>query len=190
MGDLVIGHREGGARARIEDLAAELLGPHRDEPCLAQRAVDVHGIGHGRDAVFGHHDHLAAARGRVVDQRAAHGVDLAQVLLHARVREIRAEALQVVVEMRQIGERERRIARLHHVQRRLGDPVAGGDVGERAPEPEQRELPELRVEPVVQLMGVGVVSGSCGRRPGTSAAASRSSRRSNTCCTTRTSWRR
>jgi hypothetical protein len=154
----MVGDREGGARARVEDLAPVLLGADRNEAGLAQGAVDVHRLaGRRRDAVLGHDDHLAPARLRGVDQLAAHGVELAQIPLQARMREIGPEALQVVVEVREVGEGERGAAGAHHVQGRLRDPLRGADVGERPPESEEREGPELRVELRVKSRGMRVV---------------------------------
>ena len=75
------------------------------------------------------------------------------------MREVRPEPLEPVVEVRQVGQRQRGRARLHHVQRGARDPVRGGDVGERPPELEQREPPEPRVELVVQLGRMGVMIG-------------------------------
>ena len=70
---------------------------------------------------------------------------------------VRAEPLQVVVEVRQVAERERRLARGAHVHRGARDPLAGGDVGGRPPELEQREWSEPGVELVVQIGRLGIV---------------------------------
>ena len=80
-------------------------------------------------------------------------------LIRRGMREVRAEALQVVVEVRQVAERQGRLAGLHDVAGRVADPLAGGDVGHRAPELEQGEHAELGAELVAQLRGMGVVVG-------------------------------
>ena len=159
MGDLVIGHCEGLRRAGIEDFAAMLLGAHGDQPGRAQGAVDMHSVGGGRDAVFRDHDDTLTGGVGMGDEVSAERIHLAQIALQAGMREVRPEPLQVVVEMRQVGEGQRGLARLHHVLCRLGDPVRRGDVGQRTPEPEERELAELGVQFVMEFRGIGVVVG-------------------------------
>ncbi len=84
-------------------------------------------------------------------------VDLLQVPLQPRLFEVGTEALQVVVEVRQIAECQRRLARGAHVHGGPRDPLARGEVGCRSPELEQRELTQLGVELVMQLGRMRVV---------------------------------
>ena len=62
----------------------------------------------------------------------------------------RPEALQVVVEVRQVDERQRRPLLPEDAQRAATDPARRLDVGGRPPEAEQRKLAELAVELVAQ----------------------------------------
>ena len=66
------------------------------------------------------------------------------------------EPLEVVVEMRQVDERERGPLGLVDVARAVGDPPARREVGRRAPEPEERELAQARVQLVAELGGLRV----------------------------------
>ena len=190
MRHLVVGERERARRPGVQQLAAE-LEPDLDQPGRAQGPVDVHGIADRRDAVLRDDDDAGAIPLRLLDQLAAEAVDLLQVLLQAGLFEVGAEALQVVVEVRQIAQGQRRLARGAHVHGGPRDPLARGDVGGGPPELEQREWRRAwRRARRAARAGARSGPGSCGRPPGTSAAASRSSRPRRTCCTTRTSWRR
>ena len=70
-----------------------------------------------------------------------------------------AEPLQVVVEVRQVAERDGRGLGLRHAPRGDGDPARGADVGGRPPEVEERKpaLPPLQV--LLQVRRVGVQAG-------------------------------
>ena len=72
---LVVGEREGARRSGVQQLAAE-LEPHLDQPGLAQRPVDVHGIADRRDAVFRDDDDACAVPLGLLDQLADDVVDL------------------------------------------------------------------------------------------------------------------
>ena len=110
----MVGEREGHRGAGIQLLAAH-LHLHLDQAGLAQGAVDVHGITDRGDAIFGDDDDVLAVTLGGVDQQAADTVDLLEILDQPGVGEVRAEPLQVVVEVRQVAERQRRLARLHDV---------------------------------------------------------------------------
>ena len=119
VGQLMVRHAEGLRRAGVEKLPPE-LGPHPDEPGLPQRAVQMDGTADLRDAVLREHDDPGAVTPHVLDQLPADGVDGAEVLLDVGM--TRPEALQVVIEMWQIDERERRPPGIIHVSRAIGDP--------------------------------------------------------------------
>ena len=84
----------------------------------------MHRVGHISDAVFGDDDDAPAFLVRGLDQLAAAGVDFAEILFQARVVEVGPDALQIVVEMREVGEGKRRLSGCHHMQCRFGNPIA------------------------------------------------------------------
>ena len=117
-------------------------------PASRSALFDVHGSADGGDAVLGEHDDACAVLLGVLDQLTADRVDRAEVARELRV--VGPEALQVVVEVREIDERERRLPRVVDVLRAVGDPARRRDVGARAPVVEQGKDPELRIELVAQ----------------------------------------
>ncbi len=108
------------------------------------------GAGHLGDAVLRQHDHLRAVPLGRLQQRRAGRIHGARGLDGLRV--VRAEALQVVVQVRQVHQRQRRLPGVHHVLAGPGNPLAADDVRPRPPELEQRE----RAEPLGQLVAQGV----------------------------------
>ena len=149
----MIGHREGRARTRIEDVEAELLA-HGNHPVLAQHAVDVHGRRDVDDPVLREHHHPCASLLVELDEVPGHIIGGAKIALHFR--HVRPDLLQVVVEVRQIDERQRGVVLPLDAFRRFGDPARGVDRRARAPELEQRERPELRLQLIPQRSGRGV----------------------------------
>ena len=99
VGDLVIGDGERLAGAGVERVGAELIAD-REQPGLAQHAIDVHRTRYRHEPVFRQHDDAPAALAAMRDQPAADRVDRAHVLADARI--VGAEALQVVIEVRQV----------------------------------------------------------------------------------------
>ena len=83
------------------------------------------------------------------DEIRAHLVDLTDVGQRAGV--AGADPLQVVVEMRQVDQRQRRIELVFDDLRRLGNPPRRRDRGPRAPEVEQRK----RAQPGLQFVAQG-----------------------------------
>ncbi len=152
--DLVVGDGERPRRPRVEVLHA-VLGVHAQQALGAQGAVDVHGAGDVGDAVLRQHHHGPLPGG--VQQRRQHAVQLGGRGGAARV--AGAVALQVVVEVRQVGEGEVGVAGGHDVPSGTGDPPRGGQAGARPPVGEQGERAELGGELVVQLGRVGVAVG-------------------------------
>ena len=142
VGDLVVRHRERVAGAGVEHVAPELRA-HAHQACLAQRAIHVHRAGDRRDAVLRNHDHVAPAALGLRDELAAHRVHLLEILLQPRVREVGSEALQVVVEVRQVHQVQARAVAVEDVDRALRDPLRRADVRHRPPEIEQRKSAEL-----------------------------------------------
>ena len=102
MRDLMVGDGERRARAGVEHFEAELFA-NGDETLLPQHAVDVHGRRHVAQAVLRQDDDLNATSLEEGDEIAAQLVDLPDVGSCSRI--ARPNALQVVVEVRQIDER-------------------------------------------------------------------------------------
>ena len=121
---------------------------------LAQHPVDVHGRRDVAQAVLRQDDDLYAPRLVEADEIAAELVDLLDV--DGRRRGARPNALQVVVEVREIDERERWRELLLDVLRRLGNPARRLDGRFRSPETEERKRPELRLQLVAKSGGRGV----------------------------------
>ncbi len=107
-----------------------------------------------RDGVLGkHHDFCAELAGGV-DDFAGFGVDQPHVLLDAWI--VRPQALQVVIEVRQVDQHQRRPMFAQDFDRRIGDPAAAGDIGARPPELEQRKHAQPRLQTVSQLFRLTV----------------------------------
>jgi hypothetical protein len=120
----VVRYREGFRLRGIEQLAV-LLATHPQPTRLPQRTVDVYGHPHRRDSVFGQHNDSGAVPRCIGNQSAGHGVNLAERYGDARM--FGAEPLQVVIEVRQVNERQRRDAGAAHVYGSLGNPARRSD---------------------------------------------------------------
>ena len=147
MRDLMVGHGKRFRDRRIQQFAAVLL-PHRQKAGVTQRAIDVDRPVDARDAVFGQHDDRASAGARRFRQIAGDRVDLAQGLSDRGMGFVRTETLQVVVQMRQIGQGKGRIVLGHDQLGGFGDPSRRCDRRGRPPELKQRK----RTEPLGQAI--------------------------------------
>ena len=137
MGDFVVGHGEGAAGEEIrighalDRLAAEESG-------LAQGAVrEYRAAGHGADGVIAIDQHVIIAVAGGVDESGEHRFHGLKGLVGFGM--VGSVALQVVVEVRQVGEQE--VGRLLVQQGAEGvdDPFAGAASGQRAPVAHQVE---------------------------------------------------
>ena len=146
--DLVIGDGEGLRRPRVEVLHPGLRVDVQ-QPCAAQRAVDLDRAASLGDPVLAEHDDLVAAGARVFHERAGDLVQLARGL--QRLRPTRAEPLVVVVEVRQVDEQQVELLVVEHDLRRVRDPCRRLDVRRRPPVLEQRELAQRAGQVVVEL---------------------------------------
>ena len=100
--DLVVGDGEGAGGHRVEVLHA-VLGVHLQQSGAAQRPVDVDGAAHAGDAVLGQRDDGACPRARASSSSGARAASRsAAAAVGAGV--VGAEALEVVVEVREVGE--------------------------------------------------------------------------------------
>ena len=103
--ELVVRHGESVRGPRIE-LFTTSLDPYLQPAGLAQLAVDVYRPRYLGDPVLGQRHYVRAERPGLFDERPAqriHGRDL-----RGDARMVWTEALQVVVQVRQVDERERR----------------------------------------------------------------------------------
>ena len=92
---------------------------------------------------YSKHDDPCAVVFGVRDEFAADVVHRPQITGDRRV--VRPNALQAVIQMRQIDQRKRRLARFADMDRGSRDPFAGGDRGRRPPKGEQgKGTQELR----------------------------------------------
>jgi hypothetical protein len=121
---------------------------------FAEDAVQVDGLLDIGDAVFGEEDDLDVPRLVEADEIADDVVDLAEVetdFLH-----VEADALEVVVEMRQVNEREAGPVLFLDPFGALGDPDGGFDVGAGAPEAAEGKRAEVFFDAIPQRHGLRV----------------------------------
>ncbi len=183
----MVGNGKRRAGSRIEQLQAELVA-YGDESLLPQHAIDVHRRVDVDEPILGQDHDLNPAALVKGDEIAAHVIDLPHVGCSGGI--ARAYALQVVVEMRKVDERQCRRELPLDVLCRFSDPAGRFDRGLWSPEIEERERAERALEFVTQigrgrvdireLAAVGGV-----HRPRRDAEI----RGRGTCCTTRTGWR-
>ena len=151
--DLVVGDREGARGPRVQVLHARLRVDVQ-QAGAAQGAVDLDRALGGRDAVLAQDHDLVAAAAGVVDEVAEHVVELARGV--QRLRALGAEALVVVVEVRQVDQQQVELLVVEHDLGRVGDPLRRLDVRRRAPVLEEREVAQRTGQVVVQLRRIGV----------------------------------
>jgi len=119
----MIGDGEGAGGAAVEGFEAEFV-LDAEPALLAEEAVEVDGGVDGSDAVFGEHHDLDAALGEELEQVPDDAVDAPEVFGDVRV--IRAEALEVVVEVREVDEVERGLVVFLDPLGGPRDPAGGG----------------------------------------------------------------
>ena len=158
--------RSGGRRRRRRAIAAHRavrppsLVAHGEQSGFAQRAVDVHGRADRRRCrtPTATMNARARLRARCLDERRRPRRRSRQVAGDGRM--VRAQALQAVVEVRQVDRASASDCASPDVQRRIGDPARRGDSRRRAPELEQRKRPELCRELIAQSRGLRVAVGN------------------------------
>ena len=142
MRQLMVADGEGAARKGLEDLAegttpdAQVAGPAED-PIDQHRSMDV------AVTVFADDPHPGTGRPGSVEQGCTCGVELAD-----KPRQVRArgtEPLGVVVEVRQVDERQVGPLARQHRGGRSGDPVGRRQAGGGPPEGAERERTQLAV---------------------------------------------
>src|ERR1700684_2056446 len=130
----MIGDGKGGGGTGVQLLSPQFLA-NRDQAGAAQRPVDVDCAIDRRDAVFREDDDPCPIAPRVLDDFGAQRVDLVQVYCGPRA--AGSVALQYIVEMRQIDQREGRVALAPNMERAAHDPLACYDSRGLAPETEK-----------------------------------------------------
>ena len=152
--DLVIRDGERRAGAGVEQLQAQLLATAIN-PCLRRTRLRCTGVVTSQSP---YSDRTTTCTPRAFeegDQIAAELVDLPDVVRGRRLR--RADALQVVVEVRQVDQRQRRRELLFDVLGALRRSSCVDSIdGPRSPEVEQRERAELSCSSSRRLAGRGV----------------------------------
>ncbi len=91
-----------GARARVQHLESKLLA-NGNQAVRSQRSIDVHRCRHIAQAVFRQDNDLHVSRLVEADEIAAQLVDLTDIRRRGRI--AGSDALQVVVEVREVDER-------------------------------------------------------------------------------------
>ena len=102
------------------------------------------------DAVFGDDDHLAPVALGAVEQRGNGSVDVAQSVLHARMREVGPEALDVIIEVRNVDESQGRLARVGNMLGGADDPFGRTQARGGPPIVKERESAQARVQFVAE----------------------------------------
>ena len=152
VGHLVIRHREGVGRAGVDHLAALFLPPV-EKSGVSKDSVRRHRVRDRDDAVLAHQDRLDAATREVLEQPGDFVIEFAEMLRDLGM--IGSEFLESVVEVGEVDQRDRRVRLAFDLDRGIGDPAGAGDVGERAPEPEEREGTERPGESIPKIGGLG-----------------------------------
>src|SRR5262249_50232047 len=125
MGNLMISEGEGRRLRNVEHFTPVFI-TYPQQPGLAQSSVQVNWGRDRRNAVFGQHDHPRAIPLGIGDDVARNGVDLFKDFCDARI--VGSVALQIVVEMGEVDQRQGWRPRPSDMQRSIGDPT-GGDNG-------------------------------------------------------------
>src|ERR1700677_270661 len=93
-----------------------------EKPSAPERAIDVDRARHAGNAVFREHDDPGAVSVRILDDLAANTVDRPKVDSDRRM--VRPDTLQTVIQMREIDQREGRLACSANVNRSPRNPFA------------------------------------------------------------------
>src|SRR5207302_3740951 len=112
----------------------------------------------GTEAVLRRHEHVRADLAGVPDQVGNETIDGAEGGAAARI--VGSVALVVVVEVRQVHERQRRAVPAEDEPRGVGDPARRGEAGAGTPEVEEREWTQRTLELVLQVVGLRVDAGN------------------------------
>ena len=153
VSDLMIGNRESARRTAVEQLPRRLI-LHAQKSAAPQHAIDVHRARRLAHAIFTERQHALPARLRLINQPPGDAVDRHNIRDNARI--VRAPALQIVIKMRQIDERQcRRRTPLHRLSA-ARDPFAGLNSRRRSPEMKQRKSSEFCIQFGGQFGRIGI----------------------------------
>ena len=117
----------------------------------------MNGLADIRNAIFRQHQHLRTLLFVVLDQVAAHVVNLPEV--GGDLSEVLPEFLQTIIQMGQINKRQGWVMPFINQHRRIGNPARRNDVGPRPPKLKQRKCAEFRLQPVAEVGRLAVAVG-------------------------------
>ena len=143
----MIAHGEGAAGEGIE-IFAERSRPHRQQSRLAQRSIEQDGAIHLHMPIFADHPYTRADSARGVEQRSASVIQFAGQTGHIAARG--AEALRIVIQVRQIDERQIGPFALQYLGGAARDPLRAGQSRHRTPERGKGKRTEFAFEIVRQ----------------------------------------
>ena len=141
MSDLMIGNGKRFRDGRVQQFATVLL-PHRHKSGVAKRAIDVDRTVDFGNAVFRQHDNGSSAGARRIGKIAGDRIDFGQRFSDRGMGFIRTEALQIIIQMGQIGQCEGRIILGHDKLSRVRNPPRRCDRRCRPPELKQWKGPK------------------------------------------------
>ena len=151
--ELVIGDGDCLTAAGVNGFASKFVFD-ADPALLAEEAVEMHRAVHIGDAVFGEENDFDAAFFVEADETADDIINLFQC--GRDFIEIQPVALEVVIKMRQIDERQAGPAFLFNPFRALGNPGGALDVGTRSPESLEGKIAEIFFDALTQAHRLGV----------------------------------
>ena len=143
MGDLVIGDGKNLARAAVHQLEAQLL-LDREPPARPKDPVQRDRARHRGDSILRKHHRAHPAPRVEINQSARHPVDRPKILPELWI--IWPQPLQVVIEMRQVNERQVRSVPFLNPLGRTRDPLRRRDARPRTPKRRKRKRPEVGLD--------------------------------------------
>ena len=151
MRDLVVDDGEGLRVERVEREAA-VLGLEFEPAMSTEDLVQRDGPVDGSDSVFRDDEDFDATGfeefGEVTDEL----IDFAARLIAARVG--RTEALEIIVEVRQVDQAEVGLLMLFNPAGRIGNPLRRRQAGARTPEGMEREIAKFALEQLLEALRI------------------------------------
>ena len=151
MRNLVVAHGESRRSHGLQRVATKLIA-HRKKPRFTQRAIEIHGLRGGFNAIFTEHNWTRMARSAFIKQAANNAIHLAK--FRSKDGRVGTFALQHIVKVRNINQRERWIMFAHHVHGGARDPIATAYAGAWTPEIKQRKCAKFFLKRVAKRVGL------------------------------------
>ena len=151
MRDLVVDDSEGLRIKSVEGKAA-VLGLELEPAVSAQDLIQRNGAIDGGDGVFGDDEDFDAAGFEEFGEVADELIDIPTRDVAARIG--RSEALEVVIEVREVDQTEVGLLMLFNPAGRIGDPLRGRQAGARAPERMEREIAKFALEQLLVTLRI------------------------------------